>query len=86
MSRIIDLCIASKIMERIVYHNIPFVLPLISKDQYGLLQNRPCLTQLLASFSLIDDSIDSNTTTDVLYIDFKKAFDSIPHQKLLHKL
>lgn len=44
------------------------------------------LTQLIA---ILDDwfsSLDKRIRTDVLLLDFAKAFDSVPHQRLLHKL
>jgi len=34
----------------------------------------------------IYDSAAKSTQTDVLYLDFRKAFDTIPHNKLLEKL
>ena len=48
------LCSLSKVMETIVYTKvIPFIYPQINKNQFGFLENRSCLSQLLSSFSHI---------------------------------
>ena len=80
------LCILSKVLEKIIYVKIiPFIRPRLSKHQLGFLRNRSCLTRLLVSFNEIFTSIEGQAV-DTIYFDFKKAFDSIPHAKLLHKL
>ena len=81
------LCILSKVLESIVYSKIiDFIRPQISNFQFGFLSNRSCLTQLLSSFSYIFSSIESKHPCDVVFLDFVKAFDTIPHQELLFKL
>ena len=32
------------------------------------------------------DAVDSGKTVDVIYLDFQKAFDKVPHARLLNKL
>ena len=52
------LCILSKVLEKIIYVKIiPFIRPRLSKNQFGFLRNRSCLTQLLVSFNEIFTSI-----------------------------
>ena len=81
------LCIISKVLESLIYDKvINFIRPLLSVRQFGFLNNRSCLTQLLTSFSEIFQSIDDKKVTDVVYFDFRKAFDSVPHDELLFKL
>lgn len=50
------------------------------------LEGKSCISQLLTVFHKIGASIDKNIKTDILYLDFTKAFDSINHKKLLFKL
>ena len=38
------------------------------------------------SYSKVSTSIDQHHTTDVVYLDYSKAFDTIPHSELLYKL
>ena len=60
--------------------------PKLSIQQHGFLKNRSCLSQLLLSFNFIYDNLDKNIPVDVIYLDFRKAFDSVPHNELLVKL
>ena len=79
--------IVSKVLERIVYNKIiPFIRPLLSEHQFGLLKNRSCLKQLLVSFAQIFHNVNQGLQTDAIYFDFQKAFDSISHPELLFKL
>jgi hypothetical protein len=79
--------IVSKVLECIIYKKIiDFIQSHISNHQYGFLRNRSCLQQLLASYHHIYSRADNGLDSDVIYLDFSKAFDRIPHPELLHKL
>ena len=81
------LCIISKVFESIIYDKIiSFVRPFISTQQFGFLGNRSCLSQLLVYFSQICHCADLHGNSDAVFVDFKEAFDSVPHQELLFKL
>ena len=81
------LCILSKVLESLVYDKIiQFIRPKLSKSHFGFLQQRSCQTQLLSFFADIYSGIEGKKEVDVLYFDFKKAFDTVPHQELLYKL
>ena len=77
----------SKVFERLVYDKVfEFVSPYISSQQFGFLPNQSTLQQLLISLHKISNSYSAHTQTDVIYLDIKKAFDSISHSQLLDKL
>ena len=81
------LCSVSKVLERIVYNSIiDFVSRSISPKQFGFRRNHSTLQQLLLFLNDIFDTHNPKTSTDVVYLDFKKAFDSVPHNELLVKL
>ena len=78
------LCVTSKVLERIVYnHIIDFVNISISPYQFGFLRHRSTLKQLLIFLNTIHISLYTNSQTDVAYLDFRKAFDSVAHKELL---
>lgn len=79
----------SKVLERIVYEKvIDFLSPLFSSSQFGFLSGRSTLQQLLIFLAEIRDNLDNKVCTDVIhiYLDFCKAFGTVPHDKLLIKL
>ena len=81
------LCIISEVIESIIYNEVLlFVLTLLDKNQFGFLQNRSCFTSLLSTSSKVFDSIDMKHSCDVIYLDLKKVFNSVPHSELLYKL
>ena len=78
-----------KVMEKIIRNKIVDHLEsnhLLSKHQHGFRSNRSCLTQLLEYFTEIHDIIDKGDPVDAIYLDCKKAFDTVPHKRLIEKL
>lgn len=59
---------------------------LISVDQHGFVPRRSCTTNLLECQDLISWALSKGLSVDVLYTDFSKAFDRVPHSKLITKL
>ena len=59
---------------------------LFSDSQHGFLPHKSCTTQLLTAMNHWTESLNSGYATDITYFDFKKAFDSVPHCRLLLKL
>ena len=81
------LCTVSKVLEKIVYSKIiDFVYPQISTYQYGFLKGKSSVLKLLLSISHIVDSIDAKHSMDAIFLDVRKAFDSVCHLVLLSKL
>ena len=59
-------------------------------SQHRFLKARSCLTNLLCFVEEITKWVDDGSPVDVVYnqlcLDFQKAFDIVPHQRLLLKL
>jgi len=58
---------------------------LFCRDQHGFLPGHFCVGQLLTVMGDWTRSIDSREEADVIFLDFKKAFDCVPHGQLLIK-
>ena len=58
---------------------------LISEEQHGFVSGRSCVTQLLDCLDSWTQILDSGGSVDCVYMDFMKAFDSVPHQRLIAK-
>ena len=79
--------IISKVLERCVSRRFyDHVIHLITPLQHGFLRNRSCITQLVQVFHSVGQCLDKNIQSDIIYLDFAKAFDSVDHQMLLRKL
>jgi len=78
-----------KIMESIIKDSITTFLEqnhVISYSQHGFTKGRSCLTNLLESLEQWTHALDNGYGVDILYLDYRKTFDSVPHQRLIHKL
>ena len=59
---------------------------ILSEVQHGFRKFRSCETQLIETVHDIAKDLASNDQVDAVLLDFSKAFDKVPHQRLLHKL
>ena len=59
---------------------------IISPLQLGFRNGHSCESQLILSMHDIMQNFDSKQQTDLVILDFSKAFDTVPHKKLLFKL
>ncbi|BHF61470.1 hypothetical protein SprV_0100444400 [Sparganum proliferum] len=76
-------------MEKIIKKNLMQFLEqhhLLSDSQHSLRNGMSCLTNLLFTLERWTKARDEGSVVHAIYIDFKKAFGSVPHQRLLHKL
>ena len=55
-------------------------------NPHWFLKARSCLTNLLCFFEDITKWVDDWSPVDVIYLDFQKAFDKVPHKRLILKL
>ena len=87
-------CICCKTLEHILVSNINKHLALVSilaDCQHGFRSQRSCETQLVQFVNDIISNLDGavnrgHKQTDLIIMDFAKAFDKVPHRRLLHKL
>jgi len=78
-----------KIIESIIKDKLMRFLEsndLLCKEQHGFRSGRSCLTNLLETFENWTKALDEGYGLDVVYLDYRKAFDSVPHQRLIKKL
>ena len=59
---------------------------LLSPKQHGFVNGRYTVTQLLNYLDRAANAIAEGKVVDVIYFDFAKAFDTVPHRRLLKKL
>ena len=82
-------CVTTKIMEHIVFHSIMEHIDInniLASYQHGFRQKHSTESQLISTLEEIAKSMDNNIQTDILILDFSKAFDTVAHQRLLKKL
>ena len=76
-----------KVYERIIRAELmKRIESKLDPRQHGFLPKRSCETQLISFYDNLACSINKGSCTDVVYFDFAKAFDSVNHDKILHKL
>ena len=81
--------IVGKLMEGIMVDKITEYLEsnlLLRDSQHGFRRHRSCLTNLLEFFHFVFSEQDRDKAVDVIYLDFQKAFDKVPHRRLLRKV
>jgi hypothetical protein len=79
----------SKLMESLIRDAIEAHLEknfLLRDSQHGFRKGRSCLTNLLSFLDEVSEKIENGECVDAIYLDLAKAFDKVPHQRLLLKL
>ncbi len=82
-------CICCKMLEHIIVSNVMGHLGrnnILTDGQHGFRRRRSCETQLLTLSDELLKSLDKGKQHDLANLDFSKAFDKVPHQRLLTKL
>ena len=80
--------IACKAMEHILVSNIMQHLEekgVLADAQHGFRRKRSTETQLLITSHDFIKALDQGKQIDAIIMDFAKAFDKVPHERLLHK-
>ena len=78
-----------RVLEKLIKEKILVHLTdnkLLSTQQHGFTSRRSCMTNLLQTMEYISRLTDLGIPVDEVFLDFAKAFDKVPHQRLLYKL
>ena len=82
-------CIVCKLMEHIIASNIMRHgnnNNILYDLQHGFRAKRSCETQLIEFSTDLHNNLQNGKQTDVLVLDFSKAFDKVGHKRLIRKL
>ena len=81
--------ILCKTLEKIIVKQIIMHLKannLQSKQQHGFTPRKSITTNLIECLNVWSEALMHNIPVDVLYLDYAKAFDTVPHQRLLDQV
>ncbi|PKU38337.1 rna-directed dna polymerase from mobile element jockey-like [Limosa lapponica baueri] len=81
--------VLGKIMEKIILSELSRQVQDsqgIRASQHGFMKGRSCLTNLISFCDHVTHLLDARKAVDVVYLNFGKAFDTVPHSVLLEKL
>ena len=81
--------VLSKILEHSICHSMMShfdTYKVLSNLNHGFRSGFSPETQLAVTIDDLAKKLDKNLQTDVIILDFSKAFDTVPHDRLLHKL
>ena len=82
-------CVCCKIMEHVVLSHVAkhlSVHKILTDEQHGFRDHLSTVTQLITSVNDRTETINQKGQTDVILLDFSKAFDRVSHQHLSTKL
>ena len=78
--RILESIIKDELMKHLTDNK------LIKDSQHGFMQGKSCSTNLVEFLEKVTKTVDGGKPVDVFYLDFAKAFDKVPRERLLLKL
>ena len=81
--------VACKCMEQLIRTHIIHYMKtnkLFNRKQYGFIRGRSTTLQLLKVMEEWTQALDLGNSIDIIYMDFKNAFDKVPHQRLIYKI
>uniref|UniRef100_A0A803JL20 Reverse transcriptase domain-containing protein n=1 Tax=Xenopus tropicalis TaxID=8364 RepID=A0A803JL20_XENTR len=80
IGKLLEGVIRDRLLEYIAVHNT------ISLCQHGFMRNRSCQTNLITFYEEVSKELNAGMALDVIYLDFAKVFDTVPHRRLMIKL
>lgn len=82
-------CVLCKVMESIIRDKLLVHFEsnnLFTVHQHGFTSRKSCLTNLLETFEDWTSALDNGYNIDTIFLDYQKAFDTVPHKRLVCKL
>ena len=80
IGKMLEAIIAKEIRQHLEIHM------LIRHSQHGFSKGKSCITNLLSFYRKVFETIDRGERYDIVFLDFSKAFDRVPHGRLLSKV
>ncbi len=80
VGKVMEGIIRDEIMSHLLNHDA------ISPHQHGFVSGRSTVTQLLETLELWTKILDEGGSVDIVYLDFRKAFDKVAHERLMRKI
>ena len=78
--KVLESIIRDHLLDHLMSNN------LIDRNQYGFMAGKSCGTNLLDCMEDWAEALDKGYCIDVIYLDLRKAFDTVPHVRLCKKL
>ena len=78
--KVLEHILHSNIMQHIDHYNI------LTDNLHGFRKHHSCETQFIQTIHDLAQSLDNRTQIDMVIMNFSKAFDTLPHRGLLHKI
>ncbi len=78
-----------KVQEHIIFSNImdhADLRKILVHFQHGFRKGHSCESQLINKVEELSKALNQKQQTDCLVLDFSKVFDTVAHQRVLHKL
>ena len=82
-------CVLCKVLEHIFASSVAkhfTELDILYDLQHGFREKRSCETQLIMLVDELSKNMQMGKQTDLILLDFSKAFDKVAHEKLILKL
>ena len=87
LQRTIAKCFKGILTKLIIEHIINHLATnLIYDEQHGFTKKRSTVTNLLEALNVCSEAISHNIPVDMIYLYLEKAFDKVPHRRLIKQL
>ena len=81
--------VVGKVLESIIKDELTSHLEannILIPQQHGFRSGKSCTTNLLEYLNQVTEMIDNGEPVDIVFFDYQKAFDLVPHKHLMKKL